>query len=183
MGRQTDGEIVVQTVPMLRAQAVTCTLLALLALAVAAALARNPLDVIVGSAIGAILWSAGMHFVLIHRPYDLPPVRISADYLPPRGSVWKLVISAIVIFTAFYAAEIAYSLDADGYFVFGIGLGVPILLWDIVQTTRQMQRKEQGVLWSNAVWPAWRKRDRVRYLAVDEQADEENSNYENEDDG
>jgi hypothetical protein len=165
---------------MLRVQAVTFTLLALLALGVTAVLAKNPLDAIVGSIIGAILWAAGMHFLMARKAYNLPPVRTSPEGLPPRASVWKRVIPGAAFLAVFYAADVAYSLYSHEYFVLGIALGCPIFLWDNLHMTRRTQREEHGVLWSTGGWLTWRTEDRIRYVSVDDHHYAANLDYGNE---
>jgi len=105
MERPADEGTVVQTVPMLRVQAVILTLLALVALAVTAVLAKNPLDAVVSSVIGAIIWAAVMHFLVTRRAYNLPPVRVSPEGLPPIDSAWKWVLPHTTLVTVFYIAS------------------------------------------------------------------------------
>jgi hypothetical protein len=143
-------------------------LLAFAAFCVAVVFTEDRIRLLIFSVVGCALWSGGMIW-MDNRMGDVSPrpLELSANFLPPIVSTWKMIVSYTAFMAVLYAGATALCLtSASQDYAFGITLGAPLLFWHNCRKAERVEHEFHGTLWA-AIGFAWSAKDRVRYLTPD----------------
>lgn len=157
---------VVRAVPAARVFAVTSGCIALLTLAVTVVSVLDRPGTAADIVLVAVLWSGGMLLVQGPLTNSPPPLRISAEELPPSAPLWWFVVPRAALYAAACAGAAAWSLTQHSYLILSMVLGLPAGLW-IGQRVARRRETERGLTLWRTTSVAWKSGDTVWYLLDD----------------